>query len=208
MRVLCLDMAKLAGWCALIDGQRESGVEDLMAGIREKGGIGVWHPILLAKAQSFVRSLIDRFDPEKIVIEANFDKGSPLPYRLMGAVMAEAGGRGLPIDHVAIGTWRKEIHGNGSIPTEEAKAAALEFARAYKPVITSHDEAEAICISVYVERGCHLSRKPKKAKKRKVAAVHARARDQDAARQQGLSRRVGLSWGKPPHPRHRGWSAR
>lgn len=99
------------------------------------------------------------------MIEANFDRGSPLPFRLMGAVMAEAGRRGLPIDHVAVGTWRKEIHGNGAIPTDEAKAAALTFARTYKPGVASHDEAEAICISVYVERGCHLGRKPKKAKK-------------------------------------------
>ena len=48
-------------------------------------------------------------------------------------------------------TWRKEILGHGNLRTEEAKGAALEYAKALGYEGDKHDEAEAICLAEY---GC------------------------------------------------------
>lgn len=59
---------------------------------------------------------------------------------------------------VPVGEWRRAIHGNGRLSTEEAKTKAFQFCKyiGYEPSI--HDEAEAICIMDYTAGILRLNR--------------------------------------------------
>lgn len=68
---------------------------------------------------------------------------------LQGGLKGIARCRGIPLVLVPAQTWRKGVLGNGNLPRDVAKAAAITTCARLKVSARNHDAAEAVCIGLW-----------------------------------------------------------
>ena len=68
---------------------------------------------------------------------------------IQGGLKGLTSAKRIPLVLVPPKTWRKAILGNGNLPRDSAKAAALTYCARLKIAVANHDEAEAACIGIW-----------------------------------------------------------